>query len=487
MTWRPRPTLLLLAAIAGGASLVAYFGCRAREGARPNVVLLTLDTLRADRLSAYGFHLPTSPFLEELAARGTLFERAYSAANVTKPAHASLLTGLYPKHHGLLSNNDALLNDAIETLPERFRDAGYATVAVVAVSLLDAGRSGLGQGFEVYADAGAGRRGRRGKERLEQRTAPQVVRLALEALGERPREPFFAWLHFYEPHTPYRPPAPYLQRFRDASAAAATERLPIAPFGGASMVRGAIPHSSALSRSGDPRLYEAAYHGEIAFLDDQLARLFAALSALDLERPLLSAITADHGEMLGEGGIYYNHASLEEAVVRVPLILVGPGVPEGRAIGEIVESVDLAPTLAALAGLPGRPAYDGHSLVPLLRGQGASDGLAFAQHSHDLAISLRDPHGTLLLPLPSSAERIVTPFASFDRRTYLAYLDLEEPRFSPWPNAADIDRPSAGGEAIADRQRRLLAWYRERRDYPPPRTEALGSEEIEELRALGYL
>lgn len=469
---------MVLGAVAAGS-------CGPPPQAPPNVLVVTLDTLRADRLSAYGFELPTTPFLAELASRGVRFERAYAASNVTKPSHASILTGLYPKHHGLITNNEAVLAEGIETLAERFRAAGYATLAVVATNLLDAERSGLAQGFDAYLDLRR-RAAERGPLRLLQRRAPEVVDAFLAALGERPQEPFFAWLHFYDPHTPYRPPAAYRERFREPPRPGeAPVLLPIAPFEGTSMVKGAIPSSSALGSARDPRFYEAAYHGEIAFLDAHLERLFAALDGLGLERPLVAAITADHGEMLGEEGIYYHHVSLEEPVVRVPLLLLGSGVPEGGAIAEIVEGVDLAPTLAELAGLPEGGPLDGRSLVPLLGGRRSGDGLAFAQHSHDLAIGLRHCSGTLLLALPGQGDTVTTPFATFSRRSYLAYMGLEAPRFLP-AEATAPGEPCEGAD-VGGLERRLAAWYRERRDYPQPGTVGISAEEAAELRALGYL
>lgn len=477
--------------VAAGAVLAATaatcLACGAPESERPNVLLVTLDTLRADRLSAYGYELPTSPFLEELAARGVRFDRAYASSNVTKPSHASILTGLHPKHHGLITNNEAILHDDIETLAERFAGHGYSTAAVVASNLLDADRSGLGQGFARYLDlASAGRRPAGSRFRLVQRSAAEVVEHALLALTAPPSEPFFAWLHFYDPHTPYRPPPEYFDRFWELRERVEPPApLAITAFGGERMAPGTIPRASALAGARDPRVYEAAYLGEIAFLDDQLRRLFAAFGELDLARPLLVAITADHGEMLGERGIYYHHPSLEEPVIRVPLILLGPGVPAGSRVAALVESVDLAPTLAELAGLSAAPPGDGRSLVPLLREAAQPAGEAFSQHSHDLAISLRDCAGTLMLPLPSAADTVVTPFTSFSRRTYLAYLGLEAPRFEPREDPPATE--ACQGDDLGERRQRLLAWYRERREYPPPRTDRLDDRETEELRALGYL
>ncbi|MGH9464751.1 MAG: sulfatase [Thermoanaerobaculia bacterium] len=461
-------------------------GCRAPLAPQPNVLLVTLDTVRADRLSAYGFDLPTTPFLEQLARRGSRFERAYAASNITKPSHASILTGLHLKHHGILTNNETVLHEGIETLAERFRHAGYVTLAVVATNLLDAERSGLAQGFDIYADADPGGPRRHRRERLLQRSAPEVVETFLGALGERPSEPFFAWVHFYDAHTPYRPPPDFVERFLGPESAEEPASLPaIAPFAGTSMVRGAIPHTSALGTRRDPRFYEASYHGELAFLDANLARLFRGIDALSLRRPLLAAITADHGEMLGERGIYYNHASLEEPVIRVPLILVGAGVPSGVSIDAVVESVDLAPTLAELAALaPGAP-QDGESLVPLFAGRPAGDGFAFSQHGHDLAISVRHCRGALMSPLPAGSDWIVTPFSKFSRRAYLAYLDLEAQRFQP-ADSSLAGSPCSGAE-LGELDRRLIAWYRERGDYPAAETVPIAGEEAARLRALGYL
>lgn len=459
---------------------VAGLSCRREDGVprRPNVLLITLDTLRADHLSLYGYRKPTSPFLDRFARRGTRFDAAYATSNSTKPSHASLLTGLYPKHHGLLSNNDALLHEDVTTLPEIFRDGGYQTFAAVATPLLAGDRSGLAQGFESYDD----------RLELPQRRAHEVLEAARRQLDALDSRPFFGWWHFFDPHIPYAPPEELVEKYWEPAPDGARVRLPIVPFAGTSLVNGTIPQSSALGDATDPTLYEAAYDGEITFLDGILEDLFDELERRDLLAETIVAITADHGEMLGEQGIYYNHSGLYEPVVRVPMILVVPGRDFPPVVGAVVENFELAPTLLELVGLAGpSTGFDGASLVPLLAGHGSGDGLAFAQHSHFLAVSVRDATGALILPVPSPVETIVTPFSRFERSAYLRYMRTEAPGFYP-RGSGSAESPSAEhGDDARRLEGALRAWLRQRRSFPQPRRSGLSAEEIEHLKSLGYL
>ncbi|MFL6203695.1 MAG: sulfatase-like hydrolase/transferase [Thermoanaerobaculia bacterium] len=309
---------LLLAGLGG-----AFAGGKNPPGRMPprrNLVLITLDTTRADHLGAYGWKAARTPNLDALAARGTRFVRCDTAAPVTLPSHATILTGLYPPRTGVRDNGTFVLSDRVETVAERLAAHGYDTAAVVSAIVL-ARRHGLGQGFRLYDDdLGAGYAA--GTEVAERQAEPTTA--AALAAAARLKPPFFLWVHYYDPHEEYRPPT----------------RL-----------------TSALS--GPTRLYDA----EIAFMDEQIGVLLAKLP-----KDVDVVVAGDHGEMLGEHGELHHGLLLYRAARRVPLILAGPGVPAGRTEECLVRTADIAPTLLALAGVPrpqGLQGLDGASLLPL--------------------------------------------------------------------------------------------------------------------------
>jgi arylsulfatase A-like enzyme len=308
------------------------------SGAGRNLLLVTLDTTRADRLGAYGYADAETPTLDRLAARGLRFADAVSPVPMTLPAHATLLTGLDPPGHGLRVNGEAALGAERTTLAEVLRGAGYETAAFVSSFVLDP-RFGLDQGFDVYdARLEATRAAAFGPQ--TERSAGAVTAAAVAWLRGRGGEgdgtpdgggppPFFLWVHYFDPHDPYEPPEPFAGRFR-----------------------------------GRP------YDGEIAYVDRELGRLLAALEAEGLEGSTVVVAAADHGESLGEHGERYHSRSLYEGAVRVPLILAAPGLPEegrGSAVdGFVVTLADLYPTLLDLLGVPAgedAPALDGRSLL----------------------------------------------------------------------------------------------------------------------------
>ncbi|MDX1999084.1 MAG: sulfatase-like hydrolase/transferase [Thermoanaerobaculia bacterium] len=295
----------------------------AAEPPRPaNVVVLTLDTTRADHLGAYGWRHAKTPHLDALAARGTRFERCDTAAPITLPSHATIFTGLYPPRHGVRDNGAFALAPEHTTVAEHLRGAGWDTAAVVSAIVLER-RRGLDQGFRIYdEDLGTGYDA---ATQVAERSATATTDAALTVLsGLKP--PFFLWVHYYDPHEEYLPPS----RFADS-------------LGG--------PH----------RLYDA----EIAAMDDEIGRLLARLPP-----DTLVLAVGDHGEMLGEHGERTHGLLVHRAARRVPLLLAGPGVPAGRTVPCLTRTADVAPTLLELAGLAVPPGLDGASLVPLLSGNG---------------------------------------------------------------------------------------------------------------------
>jgi arylsulfatase A-like enzyme/Flp pilus assembly protein TadD len=284
---------------------------------RRNLVLITLDTTRADHIGAWGWKNARTPNLDALAARGTRFVRCDTAAPVTLPSHATILTGLFPPRTGVRDNGTFVLPNPVETLAERLAAHGYDTAAVVSAVVL-ARRHGLNQGFRLYDDdLGAGYAA--GTE-VAERQAEVTTAAAVEAAGKL-KPPFFLWVHYYDPHEEYRPPT----RFAD-------------------------------SMTGPSRLYD----GEIAYMDEQIGTLLAKLP-----KDVDIAVVGDHGEMLGEHGELHHGLLLYRAARRVPLILAGPGVPAGKTSECLVRTADIAPTLLSLAGVPVPAGLDGQGLLPL--------------------------------------------------------------------------------------------------------------------------
>lgn len=328
----------------GCAALCALFalaslGCNLISADRsdgPNVLLVTIDTLRADRVGAYGARDVATPTLDALAARGVLFEQAMAAVPLTLPSHASLLTGQYPATHGVRHNAVFVLADEAETLAERFADAGYATGAVVGAAVLERD-FGLDQGFELYdAEMPTERASAAG---FYERSAKAVTDRALTWLaGER--DPFFLWVHYYDVHAKYNPPEPFKTRF---------QRHP--------------------------------YDGEAAFVDQELGRLLAALEAEGRLANTVIAVTSDHGEGLGEHGEESHTYFIYDSVLHVPMILAGPGLPAGKRIAPVAPNTALAPTLLALAGARPLTRTDVSDLAPLWRQEVAADtaGEAYAE------------------------------------------------------------------------------------------------------------
>jgi arylsulfatase A-like enzyme/tetratricopeptide (TPR) repeat protein len=276
--------------------------------APPNLLLITIDTLRADRLGAYGYAKAETPALDGLARAGVLVEDATVQAPQTRPSHASILTGLYPYEHGLRDNFSPPLRPGVETLATVLQAKGYDTAAFLGGAPV-AAASGLNRGFAVYDDhfPGAGA----GLDTLGERRAAAVVDSALAWLARPRTRPFFVWVHLYDPHAPYEPPAPYAQR-----------------------------------HPGRP------YDGEVAYADAQVGRLLQRLAAAGLRERTLVAATSDHGESLGEHGEEEHLVLVYDATLRVPLVLSWPGtLPAAARVSGQFRSVDLMPTLLGLLGV----------------------------------------------------------------------------------------------------------------------------------------
>ena len=292
-----------------------------------NVLLVSIDTLRADRLGCYGFPQATSPHIDALAADGTLFRRAISSAPITLPSHSTMLTGTTPLTHGVHDNDSNRLAERNLTLAEILQQRGFATGAVIGSSVLKRA-FGLAQGFDVYDDETPGVN----EEVLgyPERPAREVSEAGIAFLETHAEAPFFLLLHYYDPHYEYSPPEPYASRFPD-----------------------------------DP------YAGEIAYTDAMLGRVFEALERLSLRDSTLVVVTSDHGESFGEHGEIGHVFFVYQSTAHIPLVVRGPGLPRGQVIEDLVGSVDLVPTILGLLGIPVPAQVEGIDLSGRLRGEEA--------------------------------------------------------------------------------------------------------------------
>lgn len=325
-SFSPRLRLLLgLLLVATGLALAAHLLTNPNTSDAPrNVILITIDTTRADALGAYGKQGAGTPVMDALAAQGTVFDRAYSHAPITLPSHSSILTGLTPPQHGVRNNITYRLQEDRQTLAERLRAQGFATAAFVSSIILDS-RFGLDQGFDHYDDDIVHYTRREGKAIVTRRagTTIDAVLAWLDAHQQSaPEQRFFNWIHFYDPHAPYDPPLPYAHAYADSP-----------------------------------------YQGEIAYVDSQIGRLVASLRTHGLLDDTLIVITADHGDSFGEHGEETHGFFTYGTTTHVPLILSRPlGTTPGKHLTQVVQSIDLVPTIMTRLGFAIPPELEGKPL-----------------------------------------------------------------------------------------------------------------------------
>lgn len=338
-------------------------GACAREAPEPpNLVLVTVDTLRADHLGFAGYARDTSPNLDALAREGVWFQRCYAPSATTGASHASLFTSLPPTRHGVFANRQRF--PKLPTLMSALAQRGYATAGFVSSVVLGR-KSGLQDHFDHFDDAlGAPEANR---QMRYERTAEATIAATLEYLKTRPDgRPFCVWIHLIDPHGPYSAPADADRYVGDAQASADATQLPL---GRGDWVRGEIPAYQILDGRRDAAFYVARYDAEIRYADAALGRLFAGLAELGLYEPTVIAVTADHGETLVEAGHqrYFSHGAVAyEEAVHIPLVIrEARGEQRLRALATdgFVSSMDLAPTLLALLGVANPSGFEGRNLL----------------------------------------------------------------------------------------------------------------------------
>jgi arylsulfatase A-like enzyme/Flp pilus assembly protein TadD len=298
------------------ASLFVLASCT-RQPPQPNLILVSVDTLRADHLSCYGGRLVSTPAFDRIAEEGVLFENLSAVAPTTLPTHASLLTGVSPLEHWVHDNVGFRLRNDVPTLASALQEAGYRTGGFVGSVVLDS-KFGLARGFEVYSDAmpetHAG---------IRERRALDVLEDGLRFIEEGD-EPFFAFLHFFDPHRPYDPPPPF--------------------------------HPGDVDE-------KARYRGEVAYVDSVIGKLLAFLDARNLSSSTVVVVTADHGESLGEHGEDTHGFFLYQSTLHVPLLVRGPSVPRGLRVDSLARTIDVPTTALELLSIAPPPSFEGVSFL----------------------------------------------------------------------------------------------------------------------------
>lgn len=433
---------MALVGIAGAASLVSFLYSRRaipdfERSPDQNVLLITIDTLRADAVGAYGGRAKT-PNMDRLAARGLRFESAHAHAVTTLPSHASILTGLYPTEHGIHDNNGYRLPSSVPTLASRLKSQGFATGAFVGAFPVDS-RFGLTTGFDIYDDRYPGTSG--GREFiLPERRGDAVVAVARQWIGERGGK-WFAWVHLFDPHAPYRPPPPFDREYADSP-----------------------------------------YHGEVAYADSVLSALLSTVTAASGGRPTLVIVTGDHGEGLGDHGERTHGLFAYESTLRVPLIVAqlpaggpdwnalssAPPAGSGYAVTTPVRHADIVPTVLDLLRMQPAAELPGRSLV----GTTSGDEGAAAPSSYFEALSASLNRGWApLRGVVVGREK---------------YIDLPLPEL--YDLGADPRETTNLVDRRQDRQRTLdLVLRGIPASAAAPARQATSEDVAERLRALGYV
>ncbi|MFI4944163.1 MAG: sulfatase [Burkholderiales bacterium] len=464
-----RRALLLVAALAlcgcpaPSRSGKAHAGARG-AGNRLNVLLVTIDTLRADHLGAYGYERATSPRIDALASRGVLFEQAYTYWPKTRGSFVALLTGRLAAQSGYGKSHPRLI-DFNPTLASVLQDAGYDTTAVVdnpnvAASL------GYSKGFARYRETWeeAALTSEVDRSRAITRDAVSYLRAASAD------HPFLLWLHYVNPHAPYEPPAPFDAAFLDAQAARGPVLQAVNGFHG-----GVARQWAKAGRT--LGFYVAQYDGEIAAVDAEVGHVLEALERSAVRDQTLVLLASDHGESLGEHDYFFDHGeNLFDPSLRIPLVLAGPGIERGRRSSELASTLDIVPTLLDALKVSYPPDLAGVSLLGAARGEPLARQRLPGQNDRNLLAAWDRRFKLVATPNESGSS-----YALYDRE-----LDPGETRDAGPANADELREERREFELFRERidaqlvkTRRLLEGR--------PEGEPLSAEACERLKALGYI
>jgi arylsulfatase A-like enzyme len=432
------------------ATVAVFAGCGTNGTPPPNILLISIDALRADHLGCYGYHRNTSPFLDTVAARGIRFSHAFVNTHGTPPSHATMLSSLYQESHRVgipgetPSDSDMALPTEIELLQEVLRTRGWTTVAVTGGGYLK-GDFGFNRGFDAFV----------GHRQDVEQGVTRLVDLVERALATG--RPVFAFFHTYQVHTPYRPPTAYHDLFGEYSSDVEVT--------GKALVKIQADAGARLS-PGDFDYLEVLYDREIRYTDDTLRKLFGRLDELGFLGRALVVVTSDHGEEFGDHGGLLHGGSLYEELIRVPLIVHGIGLPSGLVKPRLASTVDIPPTMLAAVGLEPPPSMEGRDLF-------ARQPLEWSQQR------VFSQYGTQIYSLRTPRWKLI----EYPGRDHQLLFDLSN-------DPTESNDLASQHPELADRLREELEQWRMDR----PRLERLARPSIElshetreQLKALGYV
>jgi arylsulfatase A-like enzyme len=440
-------------------------GRETASGTGASVLLITIDTLRADHVGLYGYDRDTTPRIDALGERGVVFDEAYTYWPKTRGSFVAIMTGRLAAQSGY-GRTHPLLLDFNPTLADTLRETGYETAAIVdnpnvAASL------GYAKGFDRYRETWE-------EESLvtEMDRARAITEDGVRFLeGARPDQPFLLWLHYVNPHAPYTPPPPFNTAFLDDEALAGPPLEPVEGFFGGVHRRWEV--------SGSPLgYYVAQYDGEIAAVDAEVGRVLDALASSAVRESTIVVLTSDHGESLGEHDYYFEHgANLYDPCMRVPLVVAGPGLEKGHRTEVLATTLDLVPTILDAVKVSYPPGLWGQSLLAAARGEPSTD--------RDRLYGQNDRN----------------QLGSWDARFKIVAVPAEKGfRYHLYDRQEDPGETEDAGPRMPDRlaaERRELMDFRARIDEIGKRTrrllegrsgeEHLSPEACEKLKAMGYI
>ncbi len=454
-----------------------------QAGAPPNILFISIDSLRPDHLGCYGYQKPTSPFIDSLATKGVRFENAVSTTSWTLPSHASMFTGLLGKTHGLVDNGMSLSEDQV-TLAELLKGEGYHTAGFFGGPYLHP-TFGLHQGFDHYescmSNAFDGLSGDQVRDVEMSATPPshtditgprtqeRVAAWAAGRVAQGDSKPFFLFLHMWDVHYDFNPPDPFREMFVDPKYAGPAD--------------GRLMHNQAI-RPGmaqeDLDHVLALYDGEIRFTDEILKRIFADLQAKGLLENTLILLTSDHGEEFLEHDNVGHNKTLFDEVLRIPLIACWTGnIEPGQVVRDQVQLVDLMPTFASFAGFNGKLPSQGVDISPLLAGRSmpARDALS-GLFIDGMSLRALRSNERKVLRIDDSQPSVFVNLAKYPKEEFQVMIYPESPRGQK--------RREAGQRELEAALRRAEL-FKEILDRRAPNSIELTEDMRAELSGLGYL
>jgi arylsulfatase A-like enzyme len=425
---------------------------------QPNVLLITLDTLRADALGCHGYSRPTSPFIDGIAEEGLRFENAMAQASWTLPSLASLMTSQYPQEIGMTNFNSKFSDNALRAA-EIYRNNGYQTAGFITCDFLARNR-GFAEGFDVY------------EEHLNNALAEDLNRSVFKWLASRdPEKPYFLWIHYFDIHADYDPPIPF-----DKSFGQSFEKKEL---GTASHLQNLLKNSQQMSEE-DTDGVRLLYDQEIHYLDSKLQDLWNHFKNEDALHDTVTVIASDHGEEFREHGGMLHTTSLYEELVHVPLILHCPGkIPSGKTVQAPVQNLDILPTLLELCGLTPNCNLKGTSLLPSFEAE-PEDSFCF---SH---LEVSQDGGSYLDWKPSLFRTLYMARKGADKMIYDAKDDSYEFYDLKLDPAETCNRYEVSNPKCIELKEALSQWIESHKKEDAESVD-MEREVLERLEALGYI